>query len=228
MKAGILQPSYLPWLGYLEQMARTDVFVCYDDVQFEKGSWRNRNRIKSAIGIQWLTVPVLTKNLGQQALCEVVINDRVNWQQKHIRTITQNYRRAPYFDQYADLIFEIIGRPWRYLVDLNLTLLAWLQATLEIETVTYRSSEIGIPGHGTQRLIAILNHLGAETFYEGQAGKNYINEVDFRRAGLRLKYQDYQHPSYPQMHGDFVPYLSVIDLLFNVGPHSLNIIMRRD
>ncbi|MDY6971687.1 MAG: WbqC family protein [Thermodesulfobacteriota bacterium] len=221
---GILQPGYLPWLGFFEQLHRCDIFVLYDDVQFEKGGWRNRNRIKTANGPQWLTVPVLMKGEGFPLIKDVAINSSANWIKKHIKSITQNYSNAPFFGQYSDGLFEILDRSRDYLVDLNLELIHWLTRELDISTPTVLSSDLGIAGSNVTRLIDIINDLGGSCFYEGSAGRNYIDVGLFEDAGISLVFQQYDHPRYPQLHGDFMSHLSIIDLLFNCGPKSLNIL----
>ncbi len=227
MIIGILQPSYLPWLGYFEQIYKSDTFVLYDDVQYVKGSWRNRNRIKTSHGIQWLTVPIFKKNKGHQLIKDIRINTTTPWQKKHIKAICQSYSKAPYFHNYSDDLFSIINTNWTFLCDLNRELLEWLCGILNIKTQMVTSSDLGIPGKGTTRLINIIKKLNGQTFFEGAAGKDYIDAAAFQKSGIALQFQDYQHPIYGQLHGNFVPYLSAIDLLFNHGPKSLGIILRR-
>jgi hypothetical protein len=221
---GILQPSFLPWLGFFEQLYRSDVFVLYDDVQFEKGSWRNRNRIKTSNGIQWLTVPVLQKGLGPQLIKDVQINPGVPWQKKQTRTITQNYLKAPFFEKYADNLFDRLNRPWERLVELNVELIAWIATELGISTKIVLASELDVLGSGTQRLIDVIKAFNGTCFYEGSAGRNYIDDGLFEKNEISIIYQDYDHPTYPQLYGDFVSYLSIIDLMFNCGEDSLEIL----
>ncbi len=222
---GILQPGYLPWLGFFEQLYRCDVFVLYDDVQFEKGSWRNRNRIKTSNGSQWLTVPVLLKGREFPMIKDVSINRSVPWQKKHITSISQNYGRAPFLEMYEDALFSKLEKSWEWLVDLDLELIQWVAAQLGIATPMLRSSEMGISGAGVQRLIEIILSLDGTRFYEGSAGRNYIDISEFERVGITVIFQDYAHPVYPQLYGDFISHLSIIDLLFNCGPQSLSILM---
>lgn len=222
---GILQPGYLPWLGFFEQVYRSDVFVLYDDVQFEKGSWRNRNRIKGAAGPIWLTVPVLLKGKTFPLIKDIKINSSVQWQKKHIRAITLNYAKSPFFGKYSESLFEIIDRPWKYLMDVDLALLYWLFEHLNLHKPIRLSSEIGIGGSRVQRLIDIILSLGGNCFYEGAAGKNYISVDTFEDAGIAVIFQQYEHPVYPQLYGTFVSHLSIIDLLFNCGPDSLGILI---
>lgn len=223
---GILQPSYLPWLGYFEQIHQADIFVLYDDVQFEKGSWRNRNRIKTPNGPHWLTVPVLTKGQEFPLINQVRVNNIQSWQKKHLRSLAQYYSKAPHYGQYAPALEELLARPWESLCELNIALTRHLAAALGIDTPFVLSSDLGVPGSGAPRLVEILSQLGGTVFYEGAAGRDYIKEALFDERGIRLEYQDYQHPVYTQLHGEFVPYLSVVDLLFNHGPNSLSILLR--
>lgn len=221
---GILQPGYLPWLGFFEQVYRCDVFVLYDDVQFEKGGWRNRNRIKTSTGPQWLTVPVLLKGLDFPSIKDVIINSSVPWQKKHIKSIMQNYSKAPFFETYADGLFGILNRSWKYLVDLDIQLIHWVAKQLNIGTEIRLSSDLNITGSNVHRLIDIIHALNGNHFYEGSAGENYIDASIFERSGISVTFQDYKHPAYPQLHGNFLSHLSIIDLLFNCGSDSLKVL----
>jgi hypothetical protein len=228
MRLVILQPSYLPWLGYFDQMFKSDVFVIYDDVQFDKHGWRNRNRIKTAQGVQWLTVPVLTKGRNFPLNCDVEINNTAAWQDKHLKSLKQNYVQAPWFDKSFAAFEAILQRPFRFLIDLNLELISAIKNNLRLTTHICRASELSVPRSGkTERLIEICQKFGADTFLEGEAGQNYIDEALFAQHGIRLEYQRYQHPIYQQLHGEFVPYLSIVDLLFNHGSGSLEILTNK-
>jgi len=225
MIIGILQPGYLPWLGFFEQMHRSDVFVIYDDVQYDKDGWRNRNRIKSANGAQWLTVPVYFNLSQAPQIAEVRIDNKLNWRKKHLASIRQNYIKSKYFRNYIGLFEEAYARDWEYLIDLDMYFIEELSKRLGMEKkAIYRSSMLNIQGDRINRLIEICRHFGADVFYEGRAGRNYINENEFLVHGIKVVYQDYSHPVYTQLYGDFIPYLSVVDLLFNCGGESLGII----
>lgn len=226
MIIGILQPGYLPWLGFFEQLYRSDVFVIYDDVQYDKGSWRNRNRIKTANGIQWLTVPVLLSHKDHPQICEVRIDNTAKWRKKHMEAIRQSYARAPYFARYFSIFQRTFEYSWEYLIDLDIHLISELVHALGLpERPIVRSSTLEIRGGRIDRLINICRHFDADTFYEGASGVNYIDPALFRENGIAVKFQDYRHPEYPQLYGDFVPYLSLIDLLFNCGDKSLDILI---
>jgi hypothetical protein len=222
MIVGILQPGYLPWLGFFEQMHRSDVFVIYDDVQYDKEGWRNRNRIKTANGIQWLTVPVLLKFNEHPLIIDVRIDNKANWRKKHLGAIRQNYARTPFFKKYIEIFDAAYSREWEYLVDLDLYFIEKLAECLGMRRKKIvRSSSLPVKGERMERLVNICEFFGADTFYEGAAGKDYIDGEAFSRHGIKVEYQEYQHPLYPQLYGEFVPYLSVIDLLFNQGDKSI-------
>jgi WbqC-like protein family len=222
----ILQPSYLPWLGYFDQMRQADVFVHYDDVQFDKNGWRNRNQIKGQHGAAWLTVPVLHSGRLQQSLLDVEIDNRQPWQRKHTRTIAQFYSRAAFVNSFVPGLADIIDRPWSRLIDLNLALADWLAAQFGLSGARYRASSLAIAGDQSGRLLNICRHFGADRYLSGSAARAYLDVELFERNGIEVLWHDYVHPEYPQLHGPFVPYLSALDLLLNVGPESLSVLAR--
>lgn len=225
MRVGILQPGYLPWLGFFEQIYRSDVFVIYDDVQYDKQGWRNRNRIKTAGGAVWLTVPVTVKFNDHPLIDVVKIDNKHNWRKKHLLSIKQNYSNAPFYEKYVDIFEEAYSSAWEYLVDIDIFFIIRLAAFLGIDTKKIiRSSVLKVEGNTMERLVRICREVGADVFYEGSAGKNYIDEDYFMKSGIKIEYQEYSHPVYEQRYGEFIPYLSVIDLLFNHGPQSLSIL----
>lgn len=225
MRIGILQPGYLPWLGFFEQMYKSDVFVIYDDVQYDKESWRNRNRIKTANGIQWLTIPVIVKFEDRPLINEVKIDNRINWRKKHLSSIKQNYSKAQYFKKYIDIFDEAFSIEWKYLIDVDIYFIIKLFACLGMgDKKIIRSSTLNVSGDRIERLINICKLFNADAFYEGAAGKNYIDDSQFAKYGIKVEYQNYKHPVYKQLYGDFVSHLSIIDLLFNHGDESCSIL----
>ena len=228
MVIGILQPGYLPWLGFFEQLYRSDVFVIYDDVQYDKHSWRNRNRVKTANGIQWLTVPVLLSFEEHPQVCEVRIDNSSKWRKKHLETIRQSYTRTPFFKEYIGIFEDTFAQNWEYLIDLDLHLIEKFSDALRIPgKPMIRSSSLGIQGGRIERLVKICQHFKADTFYEGASGINYIDPAEFSQHGVNVTFQDYTHPEYKQLYGEFVPYLSAVDLLFNCGEQSLEILLNQ-
>jgi len=225
----ILQPSYLPWLGYFDQMFKSDVFVIYDDVQFDKHGWRNRNRIKTPQGVQWLTVPVLTKGKNFPLNRDIEINNGVSWQDKHLKSLMQNYSKAPCFEPFFGSIQDILRKPYKFLIDLNMDLISAIRRYLQIADEIHFASQLGVPKSGkTERLIELCRHFGADRFLEGDAGKNYIDESLFEAHGILLEYHRYHHPVYRQLYGEFVPFLSIVDLLFNYGDAALRILVNQE
>ncbi|MES2201532.1 MAG: WbqC family protein [candidate division FCPU426 bacterium] len=219
------QPQYLPYLGYFDKVAAADRFVLLDKPQFEKNDYQNRNRVKTAAGPLWLSVPVLTKGKSGQALHEVEINPREDWQRKHWATLELNYKKAPFWAHYAPLLAPFYNQPWARLVELNLAMYRFLSAELGVSTPFEMESELGSEGESTERLISLCKKTGADTYLSGAGGKAYMDEARFGEEGLSLRYQHYQHPVYRQQHmkQGFVPNLCVLDLLFNEGPESRNL-----
>lgn len=217
----VLQPGYLPWLGFFDQMRRSDLFVIYDDVQYDKHSWRNRNRVKAASGEPfWLTVPVRHSGQGWPRILEVEIDARTAWGRKHVGTLRQFYARAPFLRRYLPELEEMLCRPWQRLVDLDLAVAGLLAGWLGLTTRTVRSSELGVPGEASDRLLALCKRFGARRYLTGDAARDYLDVGAFAREGVEVVWQEYVHPTYPQQHGAFVPYLSAVDLLLNCGDES--------
>jgi hypothetical protein len=219
------QPSYLPWLGLFHKMALADVFVFYDHVQFQTEEFNHRNKIKTPSGSLWLTVEVGQRGYLEQTMMETVIQDSKPWRRKHLRSLTQNYQKAPYFDHYTDFFREMYSKPWKSLVELNFHQLKWFARELGIETSILRGSELDLQGQKSDMALDMCQKLNANLFIFGAQGVNYADRDSFADASVKIMFQDYKHPVYPQLYGDFVSHLSIIDLLFNCGPDSLEILM---
>lgn len=222
----VLQPSYLPWLGFFDQVRRADIFVFYDDVQYDKNGWRNRNRIKSPGGPHWMTVPVRIAALTQR-INETEIDNRQAWARKHVGTVRQFYAKAPFLNRYLPGLEELLaGQRWESLVDLDEAVVHLICGWLGLECRTVRSSELAISGERSERLLKLCQHFGARRYLSGSAARSYLDVELFAREGIEVEWQDYQHPVYPQQHGEFVPFLSTLDLLLNCGEESASIIAR--
>jgi WbqC-like protein family len=220
----VIQPGYLPWLGFFDQMRRSDVFVYYDDVQFDKHGWRNRNRIKSPDGPQWLTVPVLHHRKQQPLIIETLIDTRSGWPRKHVGTLRQYYAKAPYVKQYLPELEELLNRPWTHLADLDIAVVDLMAGWLKLAPNVVRASQLGVVGTQSERLINLCLHFGARRYFSGNAARDYLDVGQFERRGIEVVWQNYRHPIYPQLHEPFVPYLSAIDLLLNCGDDSASIL----
>lgn len=219
------QPVYLPWLGLFHKIALGDMFCIFDDVQYLKKDWNNRNQIKTHAGVQWLTVPVLTSGHREKPIREIEINNNIDWRKKHWKTIAFAYKKAPFFKKYADFFEDLYKRKWDNLVELNDHILFYLLKELGITAEIRRASEENFEGIKNDLVLDMCNKLHANVYIFGALGKNYAKEDDFKKAGIKVYFQNYVHPLYLQLHGKFVPYMSVIDLLFNCGNNSLDILM---
>lgn len=223
--AAIMQPTYLPWIGYLDLIDRSDVFVFLDSVQFARRSWQQRNRVNAPSGPQWLTVPVLSKGKREQRICEVVIDASSRFAESHLRTIRHLYASAPFFEAYYGPLSDVLRGGYERLVDLNIAVIQWLCAAIGIATPTLRSSTLEAQGRKADLLAEICGTLGAARYLSAEGSREYIQASDaFARRGIEVVYHQYQHPEYRQQGTGFTPYLSSLDLLLNEGPSSLTVI----
>ena len=220
-----LQPGYLPWLGFFDQVRRSDVFVFLDDAQYDRRGWRNRNRIKGENGLPlWLTVPV--RHEGIQRIMDVAIDNETPWARKHIRTIRQCYRRAPYVEHYLPELEELLQRGWASIAELDIAVAELMCGWLGVHTPFVRSSELGVPGRLTELMLGFCRRFDATHYLTGDAAKAYLDVELLRTNDVTVIWQSYSHPEYPQLHGAFVPYLSGLDLLLNCGDESRDILAR--
>lgn len=228
MKCVILQPSYIPWRGYFHQIYKSDLFIFYDDVQYDKNGWRNRNQIKTSQGKKWLTIPVNTKGSVSDSIPinQIHIAWDKPWNIHHWRGIQFAYKKAPFFDQFANIFEEIYSHQPKYLADFTIPSTIKIAGLLGINQTRFqKSSEIpGITGEKTDRLIQILKAVGANEYLSGPAAKDYIEEEKFHDAGIRLEYMQYNYPEYSQLYPPYDGNISIIDLIFMTGPEALKYI----
>lgn len=227
MIAVILQPSYVPWRGYFDQIRRADVFIFYDDVQYDKHGWRNRNQIKTATGKQWLTIPVLSQGVTQgKQIREVEIDWRTAWPGKHLKALTSSYSKAPYFKDYLPMLEAFYGRHDSHIVEFAIETTVKIASELGMKNTSFvRSSDLGgIDGQRTDRLIQILRHVGADHYISGPSARAYIEDSKFQEAGIQLEYMEYVYPEYPQLYPPFDPQVSILDLLFMTGKQAMQYI----
>jgi hypothetical protein len=218
----IMQPTYLPWLGYFDLIDRSDIFVLLDSVQFDKRSWQQRNRIKTPNGELMLTVPVLTKGRSDQNICDVMIDKSQNFEKKHFSSIRENYKKTKYYEKYIEELENIYNKKIDRLSDLNTTLIRWLSSNIGIDTEFLFSSDLNAKGSKTELLFDICNILNGDHYLSPAGSKDYIEKNNlFSKNGIKLSYQNYRHSTYNQLFDDFIPYMSVIDFLFNEGDKSL-------
>ena len=219
------QPNYLPWLGYFHKMLSCDLFVILDDVPHSKGAITNKNVIKSSEGPRLLSVPLARK---KALIKDVILINESNWHKKHWSSLQTCYARASYWKDYKKLFLPIYEEPGEKLANLNLRLINVIRELLDIRTPMVRSSEIpGLTGKKGTRIINICKYFGADVCLSGVGARTYNDDEEFAKNNLRLVYQEFEHPVYPQLWGDFIPNLSAIDLLFNCGPNSKNYLSKQ-
>jgi hypothetical protein len=223
MIAVVIQPSYIPWRGFFDLIHRADTFVFYDDVQFDKHGWRNRNRIKTSAGTQWLTLPVKKKGNVENAvrICDVELDAASRWGKKHLATLSQSYARAPFAERTLSLVRPFYERSYEKLADLTIDLTTAIAKDLGITRTRFiRSSTLALTGAKNERLIQLLREVGATHYISGPSARDYIDAEAFARASITLEYAKYEYPEYEQLHPPFDPFVSVLDLLFMKGPES--------
>jgi hypothetical protein len=219
-RVAINQSNYIPWKGYFDLIHDVDVFLFYDDVQFTKNDWRNRNLVKTPAGRQWLTIPVGT-DLNRR-VCDVTLDDP-RWQRKHWMTLSQLYARAPFFSHYRAFLEDVyLGHEWKGLSELNQFLIQAIACDyLGIQTAFHQASEFPSAGQKQDRVLSLLESVGAGSYVSGPAAKAYLDPDRFREAGIELVWKDYSaYPEYPQFHPPFEHAVTILDLMLHVGPEA--------
>ena len=219
MRTAILQSNYIPWKGYFDIIGMVDVFVLYDDVQFTKNDWRNRNKIKQPNGPAWISIPCgKDKN---RLICEVRVDEKP-WREKHWKSLVNCYSNAPYWETYKDFLESFYETDWKFLSDLNHHFIKW--ASTEVfgfDTKFIDSRELNLTKRRGERVLECLEKVGATSYLSGPAGKAYLEESDFTERGMALEWMSYEgYPEYPQLFPPFAHEVSVIDLFVNVGPEA--------
>jgi len=213
----MIQSNYLPWRGYFDFIDDVDIFVIYDDVQYTRKDWRNRNLIKTADGTKWITVPVKFSQKKPTLIKDTEIDFNQPWQRKHIGNITQAYRKAPFFELYSPELFSLLQESYRTISELNIALIRWCMEKFCIDVPLVSSSTFSTAGGRSERIVDLIKQLGGSEYLVGPAAKAYINEKLFEKEGIRLLYKSYRYPPYKQQFGPFEGLVSAIDLLFNCG-----------
>lgn len=222
-KVIITQSNYIPWKGYFDAINMVDEVILYDDMQYTRRDWRNRNKIKTSNGLLWLTIPVDVKGKYYQKINETHVSDPA-WREHHWKTLVQSYSKAPFFKMYKEQVEALyLGSTETNLSMINESFLKEICKLLAIDTPMRQSSEFKLAEGKTERLVDLCKQVGASDYYSGPAAKDYMDESLFANEGIRVHYFDYSgYPSYPQLHGDFEHGVSVLDLLFNVGSDFRN------
>lgn len=224
MKVVISQPMFLPWIGLFEQIKLADVLVHYDDVQLPKGrSFMSRVQVKGPNGMFWLTAPVDRRASGK-LITETRYQDDQRWRQSHLARLRHSYQHAPHLSEMMSLAEQIYSVETHNLAEFNQSATERIARWLGIDRSIQRSSKLGIRGAGTQRLLDICEHLGATTYITGHGARNYLDHDLFDDHRIRVEYMDYQKTPYPQLHGSFVPYVTVLDAIANCGKDAAGLI----
>jgi len=225
----IHQPEYLPWIGFWNRLAKADIFVALDTATHQKHGFVKRNRVKTQKGVQWIGVP-LSHESSFVRIQDLQIDNTKLWRQRQIGIIEQSYKKAPYFKEYIDLLQRILAEPWEHISDLNMRFYQEIGKVLGITTKVIRASDLQARGKGTDLLIAICKEVEAAAYLSGpgkrEGRKGYLEMEKFDRAGIQFQAHEFVHPKYDQQFMDqgFIPFLSALDLLFNKGSASQQII----
>jgi len=227
------QPHYMPWLGYLDKMAKADLFVVMDDLQYEAQNFQNRQRVKLHGGAQWLTVPLERGTQGDR-ICDKRIDNsgsaRQHWQRRHWLTLELNYRRSPYWKQYADELRAVYAETWVSLLELDMRMLELARKWLDIRTPIVRASTLGLSGLKTDRLIDMCRTVDARCYLSGGGGSaDYLDVERMGRAGIGVIWQHFEHPRHVQRHAraGFISHLGFVDLVLNCGAQSRELLFDR-
>lgn len=228
MIVSIHQPETFPWLGFFHKIYLADTFVFLDTVQFKKNNFQNRNKIKIGEKDSWLTIPIQDHSLSTH-----IKDIKINWNdhkfaKKHLSTIEQNYSKSPYFKDIFPFLKDLYEKKPEFLTDFNISFITFILDKLGIKTKVLKSSSLnlsGIASGGTEVTLQICKVLGAKTYLSGSGAKVYLDQELFKKNDIEVYFQDFKHPEYKQQGGNFIPYLSILDLYFNHGPRSLDIIL---
>jgi hypothetical protein len=217
----IVQSSYIPWKGYFDLIRASDEFIFFDDTQYTRRDWRNRNRVKSRDGLLWLSIPVQTKGQYLSAIKDILVVD-TRWADSHWKTIAASYARATHFNRYRDLFAALYaGVNERSLSEVNYRFIRAICELLGISTRLSRSSDYQLIEGKTERIVSLCRQAGATRYLSGPSARDYLDAGAFASAGIELAFADYsRYPEYPQLHGSFEHQVSIVDLIFNAGPDA--------
>ena len=228
MIASIHQPAYIPWLGYFDKMAKSDVHIFLDDAKYSKNNLFNRNKIKTPRGEAWLTIPVKYKS--DLSIYQTEIDNSTGWASSHSKTLKMNYSRAQFFDYFQALLprfYSNCFKECKYLSDFTIEMNKAISWWLDIETKFVKSSDLKVKGVKNEKLINLCKAVGADTYLSGQGAKAYMDEELFLANNIKVHYQEFHHPVYKQLWGNFIPNLSIIDFLFNCGAEKFKEINKK-
>ncbi len=223
------QPNYLPYPGLIGKIMQSDCFIFVSNVQFEKKSWQNRNRIKGANGEIMLTVPTLTKGKYEQKISEVVIDNKSDWRSKHFQAFVLSYKKAPYYKEFIPFLEDVYSRHWDSLMELDIHIMKHILEVLDSQTILYYDTEYDFDGKKTDYLVDMTRKLNCNTYLSNKGSENYVDIDKFIENGLNHQYLNYNGIEYRQCFKGFIPFLSIFDMLFNIGKDSTReILLNKD
>jgi len=227
VKVAILQSNYIPWKGYFDIIQNVDLFIFHDDIQYTKSDWRNRNKIKSAGGLKWITIPCGTDE--HRLICDVKLPD-TNWQEKHWNMIKSHYRKSTFYSYYYDFFDEVYTKiRWKYLFEINQYIIKKISTEIfGLKTKFDDSRNYNLKNSKAERVIELLEKVNATSYLSGPSAKSYLNNSLFLKKGINLEWMNYNgYPEYPQFYPPFAHHVSIIDLLFHTGPNAKYFIQKK-
>jgi hypothetical protein len=224
--AVVIQPTYLPWLGYFDLIDQSSAFVFLDNVQLEKRSWQQRNQIRTAKGLEWLSIPVQVKGRFDQLIKNAEIMSSNSFPQDHLRSVELNYGRAPFFEKYYPQFHKVMTKPTSSLCELNIGLIRWFCTVMGLQPCFEASSQLGAQGKRSALLADVCQKVGADVYLSPSGSKEYLvsEHREFSSRKIKVLLHQYEHPEYRQLYSPFIPYASILDLIFNEGERSLEIV----
>lgn len=222
MIISIHQPAYLPWLGYFDKINRSDIFIYLDTVQLEKNSYTCRNKIKTPQGSTWLTIPLITKGHTANSIIDIRIDNSQNWKKKHLKNIFFNYKKAKFFNELYPKIELLFEEDFDLFSDLAYQHMVFWLNEFNIQTKIVKSSMLGIETKKSDLVLDLCSNFSASKYLSGELGKGYLNEGSFEQRGIQIEYQNYSHPVYQQLNGEFLPYMGIVDFWMNT--HDVELI----
>ena len=223
MRISIQQPEFFPWLGFFDKIRQVEKVVFLDNVQFKKRYFENRNRVRTYEGWTWLVAPVITKGRYTQNINEVEIDNTQQWRKKLVGILEHNYRKAPFWQELSPELCQIVSKPIKCLVELNLAVILLMIYKFDLVKEWVLASSLNTQHHGSDLILEICEKVGAQEYLSGRDGKEYLNLEVFKKKGIDVHFQNFVHPIYQQFHGGFEQAMSAIDLYFNIGPESTNV-----
>lgn len=223
MRVTIHQPEHLPWLGFFHKIGLADTYLILDNVQYRKNYFQNRNKIRTNNNWEWITVPV--RNRFGQMIKDTVIDDtNQSWKRKYWNSIYYAYKKAPFFSKYSEVMKSLLEQKWIYIADMNIALISKILEFLKLKPHLLKASDMKAEGKGGDLIVALCQEAGADVYISGISGKEYLGLQKFKAAGTEVIFQEFHHPIYKQLYEPFIPCMSCLDLLFNYGDKSMDVI----